>query len=146
MTADFYKPAMSKQDITALTLDDSFFDLIICSHVLDHIPNDRKAMSELHRVLKPGGTALILCLVDQENDTRDGPPCGAPTRKVGNHCIRVYGRDLPNRLMEIGFRVEVVDESKHMPENEIRLFGIGKKNNPHLLDQNTIYCCVKEKR
>ena len=47
--------AMVQMDITNISYEDNFFDVILCSHVLEHIPDDRKAMRELYRVLKPGG-------------------------------------------------------------------------------------------
>lgn len=51
--------AMMPMDITELTFPDEHFDVIICHHVLEHIPDDRKAISELYRVLKSGGWASI---------------------------------------------------------------------------------------
>ncbi len=46
-------------DVTAIKLQDNFIDLIICYHILEHIPDDRKAIAELFRVLKPGGNMLL---------------------------------------------------------------------------------------
>ncbi len=61
ISADIDSPlAMVKVDITNIPYVENTFDVILRSHVLEHIPDDRKAMSELHRVLKPGGWALIL--------------------------------------------------------------------------------------
>lgn len=51
--------AKYKVDITKIEFDEDFFDYIICIHVLEHIIDDVKAMSEIHRVLKPGGTAYL---------------------------------------------------------------------------------------
>ena len=60
ISADLASPhAMVKMDITAIDWPDASFDIVYCSHVLEHIPDDRKAMSEIFRVLKPGGWALI---------------------------------------------------------------------------------------
>jgi SAM-dependent methyltransferase len=50
---------MVKEDIIELSFTDNSFDLIFCSHVLEHIPDDIKAMQEVHRVLKPDGFALL---------------------------------------------------------------------------------------
>ena len=61
VTADLYDPkAMVKMDITNIEYPDESFDLVYCSHVLEHIEDDHKAMSELYRVLKKGGQAIIL--------------------------------------------------------------------------------------
>ena len=46
-------------DITDIKFKDNFFDVIICNHVLEHVKDDRKAMSELFRVLKPKGFAIL---------------------------------------------------------------------------------------
>jgi hypothetical protein len=60
VTADLCAPrAKIKMDICDITFEDNSFDVIICSHVLEHVQNDRKAMSELCRVLKPGGWAIL---------------------------------------------------------------------------------------
>ena len=48
-----------KIDITDIKFKDNFFDVIICNHVLEHIKDDRKAMSESFRVLKPKGFAIL---------------------------------------------------------------------------------------
>ena len=56
-TSDLHSPlADVKADICALPFEDNSYDFILCNHVLEHIPNDLKAMEELYRVLKPGGT------------------------------------------------------------------------------------------
>ncbi|CAN0484437.1 unnamed protein product, partial [Phaeothamnion confervicola] len=51
--------AMMMQDITNITLPDNSFDFILCSHVLEHVPDDHKGMTEVHRVLKPSGFAIL---------------------------------------------------------------------------------------
>ena len=59
-TSDLHSPlADVKADICALPFEDNSYDFILCNHVLEHIPNDLKAMEELYRVLKPGGTAIL---------------------------------------------------------------------------------------
>jgi SAM-dependent methyltransferase len=60
VSADLDSPrAEFKMDLTDIPMPDAFFDVIYCSHVLEHIPDDRAAMSELYRVLKPGGWAIL---------------------------------------------------------------------------------------
>ncbi|MBK6542184.1 MAG: class I SAM-dependent methyltransferase [Flavobacteriales bacterium] len=60
-------------DITALDFPDDHFDLIICSHVLEHVPEDRTAMRELCRVLRPGGTAILLVPMSDRPTTDEDP-------------------------------------------------------------------------
>lgn len=50
---------MVKMDITNITYEDNYFDVILCSHVLEHIMDDQKAMKEFWRVLKPSGWAIL---------------------------------------------------------------------------------------
>ena len=65
-TTDLHSPlADVKADICALPFKDNSYDLILCNHVLEHIPNDRKAMSELYRVLKKGGTLIAQVPLDE---------------------------------------------------------------------------------
>ena len=51
--------AVVKVDITNILYEDNSFDVILCSHVLEHVIDDQKAMRELFRVLKPGGWAIL---------------------------------------------------------------------------------------
>ena len=102
--------AMKKNDITNLEFRDSYFDAIICYHVLEHIENDRKALSELHRVLKPGGWAILQSPVDIDMTVtfEDSNVITAKERKKlfgqEDH-VRIYGCDYIKRLEEAGFIV-----------------------------------------
>ncbi len=67
ISADIQSPlAKVKMDITNIVYEDNFFDVILCNHVLEHIPDDGKAMKELWRVLKPGGWAILQVPIDQQ--------------------------------------------------------------------------------
>ena len=110
VTADLYAPADLRLDITDIDLPDGSFDLILCSHVLEHVPNDRTAISELHRVLRPGGTALVLTPYRPDRPTYEDPSITAPLARMvafgqQDH-VRIYGNDLPERLRDAGFEVE----------------------------------------
>ncbi len=50
---------LSVSDITSLPFKDEYFDLVICSEVMEHIPDEQKAISELLRILKPGNNLVI---------------------------------------------------------------------------------------
>jgi SAM-dependent methyltransferase len=52
-------PDIKRLDVTAIPYADESFDFLICNHVLEHVPDDRKALSEFHRVLKPGARAVL---------------------------------------------------------------------------------------
>ena len=69
-TTDLNSPlADVKADITALPFDNDHYDLIICNHVLEHIPDDLKAMREIYRVLKPGGLAILQVPYEADRET-----------------------------------------------------------------------------
>jgi len=91
---------------------DGSLDVILCSHILEHIPDDRKAMRELRRVLKPEGFAIVLVpLVVGVDETHEDPSMDTPELRwkyfgMGDH-VRQYGkRDFIERLEAAGLKVE----------------------------------------
>lgn len=117
-TADLYSPiADVKADITDLPFEDGSFDVVFCNHVLEHIPDDTKAMQELYRVLKPGGFGIFQIPQDLhreitfEDDTITDPKERARIFGQYDH-VRVYGSDYFDKLRSIGFTVEEVDYTK----------------------------------
>jgi SAM-dependent methyltransferase len=122
-TTDLLSPlADVKADICNLPFDDNQYDVILCNHVLEHIPNDTKAMQELYRVLKPGGMAILQIPQDlsRESTFSDDTIIDQKERAkiFGQYDhVRVYGRDYFDKLRSIGFKV--VEEnytSKISPE------------------------------
>jgi SAM-dependent methyltransferase len=114
ISADLASPrAMVRMNLTDIRFPDDSFDVILCSHVLEHIDDDRKAMRELRRVLRPGGWAILQVPVDGSRDaTYEDPSVTDPIDRErlfgqSDH-VRVYGRDYPDRLREAGFVVDIV--------------------------------------
>jgi SAM-dependent methyltransferase len=103
--------AMEHMDITDLKLQDDRFSLVWCSHVLEHIENDRKAISELFRVLRPSGLAVILVPTygnkTYENHNIQSPEERLKHFKQEDH-VRLYGSDIENRLVDVDFKVDVL--------------------------------------
>lgn len=98
-------------DITSLPFDEGEFDLIICSHVLEHVPDDATAMRELHRVLRPGGIALVqvplnLAAERTDEDFSVTDPRERDRRWGQFDHVRKYGRDIVARLRRAGFHAE----------------------------------------
>lgn len=96
--------AMKVEDMTKLSFDAKSFDMIFCSHVVQHIHDDNKALSELYRVLDTNGTLALISSVT------DGS-----TREIPYECVghKIYKKtynvlDLKNQLTSIGFDVELV--------------------------------------
>ena len=122
ITADLYSPIVDvKADILNLPFDDNSFDIVFCNHVLEHIEDDKKAMQELFRVLKPNGMGIFQIPQDLSLDkTYEDFSITSPeerTKHFGQYDhVRVYGKDYFNRLRAVGFKVDEVDYSKKISE------------------------------
>ena len=102
--------AMVKMDVTDIQYPENSFDVIFCSHVLEHVPDDRKAMGELYRVLKPGGLAILQVPILQKTTFED-PSVTSEAERLRvfgqeDH-VRIYGEDYVDRLEEAGFNVTI---------------------------------------
>ncbi|GHC56127.1 class I SAM-dependent methyltransferase [Ulvibacter litoralis] len=131
-TTDLNSPiADVKADICNLPFKDNSYDFIICNHVLEHIPDDTKAMQELFRVLAPGGTAILQVPYEAdrkttfEDDSITDPKERAAIFGQYDH-VRVYGMDYFEKLAEIGFKVEALDYTKTLSNEEIEKFCLAK--------------------
>ena len=127
-TADLQEGRADEQvDVTNIPWADGSIDLLICSHVLEHVPDDRQAMRELCRVLSPTGYALLEVPVIAET-TREDPTLTDPAERLrqfgqADH-VRVYGRDYYDRLHESGFVVEHHDVRKLVTNEERERYGL----------------------
>lgn len=116
VTVDLESPLAShKMDLTDLTFPDNEFEMIICFHVLEHIPDDRQAMKEMHRCLHPRGIAIIS--VPFNPDLSASREFGQPDPEQSMH-VREYGTDVIMRLVRTGFDVEVLEALKDIPAEE----------------------------
>lgn len=131
-TTDLNSPlADVKADICNLPFDENTYDVILCNHVLEHIPDHQKAMKELFRVLKPGGWAIVQIPQDRnrehtfEDDSITDPK--ERTKVFGQYDhLRVYGLDYPIFLEKAGFEVEMVDFTKQFSEEELNRYRLAK--------------------
>ena len=111
--------------------DDASFDWILCNHVLEHIPNDTKAMQELYRVLKPGGIALLQVPLEsnrKETFEDDSIVNKAERTKVFGQYdhVRVYGKDYFDKLRQTGFEVREIQFGKSLTEAERLRYAVTK--------------------
>ena len=129
-TTDLNSPlADIKADICNLPFDDDSYDVILCNHVLEHIPEDVKAMQELYRVMKPGGWGIFQIPQDlkRENTFEDNSITDRKERAkiFGQYDhVRIYGRDYFDKLRDIGFEVEEVDFNKNLTPEEIDTYRL----------------------
>lgn len=115
LNIDLHTPAMRKMDLTNLELCDGGKTLVWCSHVLQCISDDRKALSEIYRVLAPAG-ALVLQVpiggnVTYEDQTAKGEH-ERLTKFLDNNHVRLYGLDLKERIEEAGFECSILRSSQ----------------------------------
>jgi len=130
--------AMVKMDVTDIPYSDETFDVIYCSHVLEHVLDDRKAMREFHRVLTNEGWAILQVPV-LDDTTFEDPTITSPEERErlfgqDDH-VRRYGADHRDRLAEAGFSVVVDGFVRELSDRTITRCGLRRKND--------VYVCRK---
>jgi SAM-dependent methyltransferase len=128
LTADLLQTtAMVKMDVTDIDYPDESFDVIFCSHVLEHVEEDRKALREMQRVLKTGGWAILLVPITADSTWEDPNIRDFAGRLAAfgqeDH-VRRYGPDFEQRLVDAGFQVEVSRVSDLVASSEATLMGL----------------------
>ena len=131
-TTDLLSPlADVKADICNLPFEDNAYDIIFCNHVLEHIPDDTKAMQELFRVLKPGGMGIFQIPQDLSrastftDDTIVDQKERAKIFGQYDH-VRVYGRDYFDKLRSIGFKVIEEDYTHKIAPELVEKYCLAK--------------------
>jgi len=140
LTGDLGKRrAMVKMDISDIQFPDETFDVVYCSHVLEHVPDDKRAMSELFRVLKNDGWAVLLVPINSKKTFED-PSIVDPKERLEvfgqeDH-VRRYGPDYVDRLRDAGFFVEVFKVSDIVSQSDALQRGLTE-------NCGDIYYCTK---
>ena len=138
-TTDLNSPlADVKADICHLPFQDNAFDIIFCNHVLEHIPDDTKAMQELYRVLKPNGFGVFQIPQDlnREKTFEDNSITDKKERAkiFGQYDhVRIYGRDYFEKLRSVGFKVEEADYTNKFSEDDIIKYCLQKGEIIHVV-------------
>ena len=132
ISADLFSPIVDvKADILDLPFEDESFDVIFCNHVLEHIEDDRKAMSELYRVMKKGGWGILQVPMKNslektyEDFTITDPKERQKHFGQYDH-VRWYGMDYFDRLKSVGFDAEANFYSQKFSDADIKKFGLNK--------------------
>jgi len=128
-------------DIQQIQYEDDMFDMIICTHVLEHVPDDKLAMRELYRVLKSGGTAFLNSPVFNIEETIEDPDYNTPQLRLkyygqSDH-YRKYGNDYTQRLESVGFEVELIEPNRVYTNEQLIRYGLSPNER--------IYTCKKNK-
>ena len=142
ITADLESPwAKIKMDIHDIPFEENTFDVIFCNHVLEHVDDDKKAMRELCRVLKPDGWAIMQPFINTNLEkTYEDPAITTPKEREqaywqADH-LRMYGLDYKERLEQEGFSVKVDDFVKGLGRDLIKRYG--------LVEEEKVYVCMKK--
>ncbi|GAA4314752.1 hypothetical protein GCM10023183_35080 [Nibribacter koreensis] len=132
-SADLSSPlAMDKVDIQRLPYADASFDLILCSHVLAHVPDEKLALQELSRVLKPKGRLLLQARIFLDlPQTLEEADVATPQQRLKAHGqadrFRKYGLDFSERVSAQGFAVSPVDYAQTRTSQEQQHLGLGQQ-------------------
>jgi SAM-dependent methyltransferase len=123
---------ITEVDVTAIPFKEGTFDRIIMNHVLEHVPEDRLAMRELFRVLKPEGRLIGQHPVKWDRgETYEDSSITSPEereRHFEQHDhVRIYGRDFEDRLRSVGFEVTAVDYRQQLPKPIAKRYGLARK-------------------
>ena len=117
-TGDLYSPlADVKFDLHEIPFDDNQYDVVFCNHVLEHVEDAHQCMSELYRVMKPGGFAILQVPIDySREETYEDPSITDPKEREKHFWqkdhLRLFGKDYGKKLEKAGFRVV----ENHLPK------------------------------
>ncbi len=118
---DLERHAMEQGDITAMRWGDGEIDVFLCFHVLEHIPDEQAALAEIHRVLRPGGVAVLQVPVDWE--ATETVEYGAPDPRDVGH-VRRYGKDFPEHLSRAGLDPHPISVLDVLTPDVVARFGM----------------------
>ena len=141
-TADLYdKRAELKLDLTAMDLPAESEDIVFCNHVLEHVSDHLQALSELHRVIRKGGTLIISFPIDEVLDKTREDKNATEEERIKlfgqNDHLRLFGKDSKKMLEDAGFEVDIINLNE-LPDDIVPVTG------PSDYDTNKIFCCIKK--
>jgi predicted SAM-dependent methyltransferase len=139
LSVDLNSPlAMVKMDLTQVELDSNSFDGIICNHVLEHIPEDGKAISELFRILRPGGWAILQVPVSLAlRETLEDSTIADPEERLRlfgqvDH-VRIYAAcDYRRRLERAGFAVTLWSAASEYGDSFVNRYSLIREEDLHV--------------
>lgn len=129
-------------DITVIPFEDNSFDVVICSHVLGHVPDEAKAIDELYRVLNLNGEAIIMTVIDPTlNETLEDVSIQSGSDRLKHYgesdLVRKHGKDFEQRLQRKNISVTAIDYRLTFTQEEQRRYSLGDGN------REVIFSCKK---
>ncbi len=140
-TADLFSPlADVKCDTQDMPCEDNSYNVIFCNHVLEHVEDDHKAMSELYRVLAPGGFAIFQVPVNYNSETTLEDPKITSEEDRAKHYwqkdhVRLYGLDYPQKLEAVGFKATRIDMAEEVGEELRDRYRLGYGDKVYRVDK-----------
>jgi SAM-dependent methyltransferase len=134
------REGVERIDVTQIPHADASFDWVICNHVLEHVPDDARALNEIWRVLRPGGSAILQTPFASGLETSlEDPEIATDAKRIEfygqeDH-VRLYGCDLFDRIRAPGFQLTLVKHAECLPAIDARRYGV----NP----DEPLFLCVK---
>ena len=133
LTADIESPIADMHfDLHEIPLEDNQFDVVFCNHVMEHVQDAKRCMAELYRVMKPGGWAIMQVPQDFSRETtyEDWSITSPEDREKHfwqkDH-VRLFGKDYPQWLESVGFRVVSFDKEKVLGADQVERYRLQKE-------------------
>ncbi len=133
LTGDLVSPIADLHfDLHNIPLEDNRFDVVFCNHVMEHVDDAIRCMSELHRVMKPGGWGIMQVPQDHKRElTLEDPSITSPEDREKYYWqkdhVRLFGQDYPKWLEKAGFRVTVFDKESKYDQKLIERYRLQKE-------------------
>ena len=135
------REGVERIDVTAIPYDAATFDWVICNHVLEHVPDDARALREVMRVLRPDGSAILQTPFASglEKSLEDSAEIATDAKRIEfygqeDH-VRLYGRDLFDRIRAAGFRLDLKQHGEFLPDVDAARCGVCR--------DEPLFLCVK---
>lgn len=133
LTGDLESPIADMHfDLHDIPLEDNRFDIVFCNHVMEHVDDAIRCMSELNRVLKPGGWGIMQVPQDFSRErTYEDPSITSPEEREKHFWqkdhVRLFGKDYPDWLRKAGFEVKEFKKEEHYSNEQIERFRLSKE-------------------
>lgn len=141
VTGDLVSPlAKVKMDLHHIPFGDDQFDCVMANHVMEHVKDDIACMKEIHRVLKPGGWAIMQVPLEYDREvTYENWDIKTPSEREKHFGqrdhVRAFGTDYNKRLEQAGFTVLVDDFVQKLPEEKVKRYALDPRE--------LVYFCTK---